>query len=380
MYLNHHIIFIDTKLVIALFAGPYPAIAIDNPRLRRIAIHSRQSLAFVKDAEMVIAARPALSVVTPCYNEEANVPELLRRLSAACQNVVDFDYEIVLVDDGSKDTTREIIDELCKIDPNVVGVFLSRNHGHQLALTAGLNICRGERILIVDADLQDPPELLRDMMKIMDEGADVVYGQRIGRDGESAFKKLTAAAFYRILGAMVDVKIPRDTGDFRLMSRRVLDELNRLPEYNRFIRGLVSWVGFKQVAIQYRRQERFAGTTHYPFGAMVRFAIDAITGFSIKPLRLATYIGFVGALTGIGFMCWTIYSYLSGIAILGWTTLMAPMLILGSTQLLVLGVIGEYLGRLYMQSKNRPLYIIDEIKRGEMTPPTRTEKSVLAVV
>jgi dolichol-phosphate mannosyltransferase len=317
--------------------------------------------------------------VAPCYNEEDGLHELHRRLSAVCKSVVAMDFEIILVDDGSKDRTRAIIGELCDADPRVTGVFLSRNHGHQLALTAGLNVCNGERILVIDADLQDPPELLGDMMKMMDEGADVVYGQRIARDGESAFKKITASAFYRILESMVDVKIPADTGDFRLMSRRVLDELNRLPEYNRFIRGLVSWIGFKQVPILYHRQARFAGATHYPLGAMIRFAIDAITGFSTVPLRIATYLGFAGALVGVFFMGWTVYSYVTGITVQGWTTLMAPILILGSTQLLVLGVIGEYLGRLYMQSKNRPLYIIDEIRRRDLAARYLAEPSVSSV-
>ena len=325
------------------------------------------------------STRPALSVVAPCYNEEDGLHELHRRLSAVCKSVVAMDFEIILVDDGSKDRTRAIIGELCDADPRVTGVFLSRNHGHQLALTAGLNVCNGERILVIDADLQDPPELLGDMMKMMDEGADVVYGQRIARDGESAFKKITASAFYRILESMVDVKIPADTGDFRLMSRRVLDELNRLPEYNRFIRGLVSWIGFKQVPILYHRQARFAGATHYPLGAMIRFAIDAITGFSTVPLRIATYLGFAGALVGVLFMGWTVYSYVTGITVQGWTTLMAPILILGSTQLLVLGVIGEYLGRLYMQSKNRPLYIIDEIRRRDIAARYLAEPSVSSV-
>jgi len=307
--------------------------------------------------------RPAISVVAPCYNEESVLHELRKRLTAVCSEVAGEDYEIVLVDDGSKDATRSIISEFCDADPHFVGVFLSRNHGQQLALTAGLNICRGERILIIDADLQDPPELLGDMMKMIDDGADVVYGQRIARDGETGFKKITSALFYRLLGKMVDVEIPPNTGDFRLMTRQVLDEFNRMPEQHRFVRGLVSWIGFKQIPLQYHRHARFAGSTNYPLKAMIRIATDAITGFSVVPLKLATYLGVLAALVGVFMLGWTAYSYFTGIAIRGWTTIIAPLLILGSTQLLVLGVIGEYLGRLYMQSKNRPLYIIDEIKR-----------------
>ncbi|MGE3142320.1 MAG: glycosyltransferase family 2 protein [Hyphomonadaceae bacterium] len=302
-----------------------------------------------------------LSVVSPCYNEEESLGELHRRLTNVCRAEMGEDYEIVLIDDGSRDKTRELIRDLSVNDPHVVGVFLSRNHGHQLALSAGLKVCRGERILIVDADLQDPPELLGQMMTLMDGGADVVFGQRRARAGESFFKKVTASLFYRLLERLVDIDIPVDTGDFRLMSRRALNELNRMPEQHRFIRGMVSWLGFKQVPLIYDRQERFAGATKYPFSKMLKFAIDAISGFSIAPLRLATYLGFLCALFGVGFMGWTLYSYVHGIAVAGWTTLMAVVLILGSGQLFVLGVIGEYLGRLYMQAKNRPLFIIEEI-------------------
>jgi len=315
-----------------------------------------------------------LSIVSPCYNEQESLSELCKRLTGACEAEVGDEYEIVLIDDGSSDSTRSLINELCKRDSHFVGVFLSRNHGHQLALSAGLQTCRGERILIIDADLQDPPELLGDMMKLMDEeGADVVYGQRCERRGESPFKRLTAHLFYRLLNSLVDVKIPVDTGDFRLMSRRTLNELNRMPEQHRFIRGMVSWIGFRQVPLKYQRQERFGGETKYPFRKMLRFAVDAISGFSIVPLRIATYLGFVCSILGIVFLGYTAYSYLSGIAIHGWTTLMAVILILGSGQLLVLGVLGEYLGRLYMQSKNRPLFIIQEIVRGARQEPVQSK-------
>jgi polyisoprenyl-phosphate glycosyltransferase len=315
---------------------------------------------------MLTAPRPKLSVVSPCFNEQGNLGELYRRVTEACTASVGTDYEIVLVDDGSTDATRAIIRELSERDPYVVGVVLSRNHGHQLALSAGLRICRGERILIIDADLQDPPELLGDMLKLMNsEKADVVYGQRDERRGESPFKKFTARLFYRLLNRLTDTRIPVDTGDFRLMTRRTLDELNQMPEQHRFIRGMVSWIGFRQVPLQYERKERFSGETKYPFKKMLRFAIDAVSGFSIVPLRIATYLGFICSVLGFIFFTYTAYSYFSGIAIQGWTTLMTVVLILGSGQLLVLGVIGEYLGRLYMQSKNRPLFIIEEIVRNE---------------
>lgn len=322
---------------------------------------------------MYSASEPRLSVVSPCFNEEESLPELYRRLTAACEADVGEDYEIVLVDDGSTDGTRATINRLCEDDPRVVGVILSKNHGHQLALSAGLHVCRGQRILIVDADLQDPPELLGDMMRLMDEGADVVYGQRQERRGESAFKKLTALAFYRLLNRLIDIKIPVDVGDFRLMSRRALNELNRMPEQHRFIRGMVSWIGFRQVPLVYERQERYAGVTKYPFRKMLRFAIDAISGFSTGPLRIATYLGFICALIGMLFLGYTAYSYFSGIAIQGWTTLMSVVLILGSGQLLVLGVMGEYIGRLYTQSKNRPLFIIEDVVRSPVAEDERED-------
>lgn len=329
---------------------------------------------------MLTMPAPKLSVVSPCYNEEGSLSELYSRLTSVCKAEVGNDYEIVLIDDGSSDATRSIIRELSSNDSNIVGVFLSRNHGHQLALSAGLQICRGERILIIDADLQDPPELLGGMMKLMDsEKADVVYGRRSQRHGESPFKKLTALLFYRLLNKLTDTKIPVDTGDFRLISRRMLDELNRMPEQHRFIRGMVSWIGFRQVALDYQRQERFSGETKYPFKKMLRFAIDAISGFSTVPLRFATYLGFICSILGMIFFCYTAYSYFSGIAIQGWTTLMTVVLILGSGQLFVLGVIGEYLGRLYVQSKNRPLFIIEEVVRDGHQDVER-QKSRMAVL
>lgn len=304
----------------------------------------------------------ALSVVSPCYNEEESIGELYRRLVAACRDVADPDtYEIVLVNDGSRDSTWERMQELARQDRHVVAVNLSRNHGHQLALSAGLSVCRGDRILIIDADLQDPPELLTKMMAAMDAGADVVYGQRQQRAGETWFKKASAAAFYRVLSHLADTVIPLDTGDFRLMSRRTLNVLLEMPEQHRFIRGMVSWIGFKQVALPYDRAERLAGETKYPLHKMIRFALDAITGFSIKPLRIGTYIGISFAIIGIMLLVYTIFSWITHGTVLGWTSLMSAVLIMSSVQLLVLGVMGEYLGRLYMQAKHRPLFMIADI-------------------
>lgn len=303
-----------------------------------------------------------LSVVVPCFNEETGLKELHRRVSLVCQNDLSSDlYEIILINDGSSDNSWHEMLKLSEEDPHVVVVNLSRNHGHQLALTAGLDLCCGERVFILDADLQDPPELLPKMMSRMDEGFDVIYGQRTKREGETTFKKVTAFAFYRILNYMVEVKVPQDTGDFRLMSRRSLDVLKSMPEHHRFIRGMVSWIGLKQEAFPYERAERFLGETKYPVSKMIKFAIDAITGFSVRPLRIASYLGLCfGALTLL-FLFYILIHYMIGHTVEGWTSLAVIILALGSAQLFVAGVIGEYLGRLYLQSKGRPLFVIQEI-------------------
>ncbi len=305
---------------------------------------------------------PALSVVIPCYNEEACLAELHRRVTAAARAAAGESYEIVLVNDGSRDRSWDAMQDLARDDEHLVAVNLSRNHGHQLALTAGLDLCSGERILIIDADLQDPPELLPAMMQEMDrQGADVVYAVRRARAGETAFKKATAKIFYRLLSRMTDVDIPVDTGDFRLMSRRALDALLSLPEQARFIRGMVAWVGFRQVPFAYDRQERFSGVTKYPLAKMLSFAFDAVTGFSTAPLRMASHIGLWLVAASLLLLAYIAVSWLSGSTIQGWTSLMLVVVVLGAVQMFVLGMIGEYLGRLYIESKRRPLYIVSDI-------------------
>src|SRR4051812_19259180 len=264
-----------------------------------------------------------LSVVIPCFNEEETIGPLHRRVSAAARQTVGSDYELVLVNDGSRDSTWACIARLCDSDPHVVGIDLSRNHGHQLALSAGLSVCTGRRILVLDADLQDPPELLPEMYRRMDEGADVVYGVRAERRGETWFKRTTATLFYRALARLVDVPIPLDAGDFRLMSRRALDVLTSMPEQHRFIRGMVSWIGFRQVPIVYARDPRYAGVTKYPLNKMVRFAVDAITSFSVRPLRVASYFGGVFGLFGLGLLMRTLYVWAVGGTVVGWTSLMS---------------------------------------------------------
>lgn len=312
-----------------------------------------------------IADAPALSAVVPCYNEAETISELYRRLAAACSFAVGDNYEVVLVDDGSRDETWNCINDLCQTDGHVIGVALSRNHGHQLALSAGLTVCRGERILIIDADLQDPPELLPEMMRLMDAGADVVFGQRVRREGETHFKRGSAALFYRLLRRLVDIDIPLDAGDFRLMSRRSLDVLVSMPEQHRFVRGMVSWIGFKQVPLRYERQARFAGETKYPIRKMVRFALDAITSFSVRPLRAASYLGLLFGVFGLALLVSTLVAWLAGETVQGWTSVMCVVLLLGSAQLFVTGVFGEYLGRLYLETKRRPLFVIDKVVRRQ---------------
>lgn len=301
-----------------------------------------------------------LSVVVPCYNEEEGLAELHKRVTKICTETVQDSYELVLVNDGSKDGTWALIQNLSARDPHVVGINLSRNHGHQLALSAGLNMARGEAIFIIDADLQDPPELLPQMMERLD-GCDVVYGQRIKREGETLFKRFTAFAFYRLLNRIVDIHIPPDTGDFRLMSRRALDVLNSMPEHHRFIRGMVSWIGMRQEAFPYERSARFAGETKYPLSKMIRFAIDAITAFSTRPLRFATYTGMGFGILEIFLILFVIYQYIMGHTIQGWTSLAVIILAVGSVQLFVAGMMGEYLGRLYMEAKGRPLFIVQDV-------------------
>jgi dolichol-phosphate mannosyltransferase len=310
------------------------------------------------------SARPALSVVAPCFNEEGVLPEFLQRVGVVLEGLGGT-AEIVLVDDGSRDATWQVMTDWAAKDRRIVAVRLMRNHGHQLALTAGLSVCLGERILIIDADLQDPPELLPEMIKLMDQGADVVYGRRRQREGESLFKRATAAAFYRLIGRMTDVEIPLDAGDFRLVTRRVLDILLAMPERHRFVRGMVAWIGGRQVPIVYDRKARAAGQSKYPLAKMIRFAADAITAFSVVPLMASMTIGWVMAAVGFTFFVYSMVGWVLGLNLPGWTSLMAAVGLLGGMQFLMLGIIGAYLGRLYDQSKGRPLFMIRDIVGGD---------------
>jgi glycosyltransferase involved in cell wall biosynthesis len=307
-----------------------------------------------------------LSIVVPCFNEEACLAELHQRLGAAARQAVGSGYELVLINDGSRDGSWAAMRRMAAEDPHVVAVNLSRNHGHQLALTAGLDLCRGETILIIDADLQDPPELLPAMLETMrDTGADVVYGVRRSRAGETAFKRATAHGFYRLLSRATEVDIPLDAGDFRLMSRRALDALLAMPEQARFIRGMVAWIGFKQVPFPYDRAERFAGATKYPLKKMMRFAFDALTGFSSAPLKLASHAGLWLSFGSVLLILYIAYAWAAGRNIQGWTSLMLVVVVLGAIQMFVLALMGEYIGRLYNEAKRRPLYIVQEVAGGD---------------
>jgi dolichol-phosphate mannosyltransferase len=260
---------------------------------------------------------------------------------------------------------------LASADHRVVPVDLSRNFGHQLALSAGLTFARGQKILIIDADLQDPPELLPEMFRLMDGGANVVYGQRVSRSGETRFKQWTARAFYRLLSSLSDVEIPVDTGDFRLMDRKVLDVLNSMPEQHRFIRGMVAWAGFKQTALRYERAPRQAGLTKYPLRKMVRFALDAITGFSTRPLRLGFYLACSLLVVALVLSVYVVYAWWFLNSVKGWASLLTLVLVFSSAQLVVLSIIGEYVGRTYLESKGRPLFIVREVYTA-----VRTEENV----
>jgi glycosyltransferase involved in cell wall biosynthesis len=302
----------------------------------------------------------SLSIVAPCYNEQEVARELVSRIDNAAQST-NIPYEIVLVDDGSKDDTWIILQELSKEYENLKVIKLSRNFGHQLALTCGLDQSKGEVILIIDADLQDPPELLPDMIKLWSDGFDVIYGKRQSRAGESVSKRFFAYSFYRILSKVAGVSIPQDTGDFRLMDRKALDALLSLKERHRFIRGMVSWVGFNQTPLIYKRAERFAGETKYPFKKSLLLAFNAIVSFSYAPLRIASYVGFATSIFAMLYIAVIILLKILGINVPGYTSMMATILLLGGIQLVVLGIIGEYIGRIFEQGQNRPLYIVSDI-------------------
>lgn len=301
-----------------------------------------------------------LSVVVPMYNEEEVIEVTYRRLKDVLERLGET-YEIVFVNDGSRDKTSAIVRRICAEDDTVKLVDFSRNFGHQIAVTAGMDHAAGRCVVLIDADLQDPPELIADMVARWREGYDVVYGQRVERKGESWFKKVTAAMFYRLLRSMTSVNIPVDTGDFRLMDRKVCDALTDMRERSRFIRGMVSWAGFRQTAVEYVREERFAGETKYPLRKMIRLSLDAITSFSTKPLKIAGILGFILSAVGFVYMFFVLYQhFFTDSTAPGWTSLIAISLLFHGITLLLLGVLGEYIGRTYEEAKRRPLYLVSD--------------------
>jgi glycosyltransferase involved in cell wall biosynthesis len=301
-----------------------------------------------------------LSVIIPVYNEEKNIPILYERLSAVVSSM-HASYELIFINDGSKDKTLHEVKRLVAKNSAVKFIDFSRNFGHQVAVTAGLNLCKGKRVVIIDADLQDPPELILKMDEKMNEGFEVVFAKRRKREGESLFKLVTAKIFYRLMSTVTAIDIPLDTGDFRMMDRKVVDTLNRMPEHHKFIRGMVAWIGFNQTYIEYDRDKRYAGKTGYTFRKMLRFAVDGITGFSNLPLKLATYVGFI--FSGISFLMilWALYSkFFSEKYVQGWASIMISILFIGGIQLICLGLIGEYLIRMDANIRQRPLYIVND--------------------
>lgn len=301
-----------------------------------------------------------LSVVVPMYYEEQVANECYKRLKKVCDDLKNYTYELIFINDGSKDKTLEILEGIASKDKNVKVISFSRNFGHQCAVTAGIKYVTGDAVVIIDADLQDPPELIPDMLKLWEDGNEVIYAKRKARKGESAFKLLTASMFYKTLNALSDVEIPKDTGDFRLVDRSVVDVINSMPEHNKFLRGLFSWVGFNQYAYEYERKERFAGKTKYPLKKMLKLAQDGIIGFSSKPLKIVGGLGILSVIVSVAILIYAILSYAFKWNNLtaGWTSLMCTTTFLGGIILISLWMIGEYIARIYDEVKERPQYII----------------------
>ena len=303
-----------------------------------------------------------ISIVIPMYNEHEIANMCYKRINEVIKQLNNYEYEIIFINDGSKDNTQLILEEIAKEDKNVKILSFSRNFGHQAAVTAGIKYVTGDAIVIMDADLQDPPELIPDMLKLWEDGNEVIYGKRKTRKGESLFKLMTAKMFYNTLNALSDVDIPKDTGDFRLVDRKVVDTINNLPEHNKFLRGLFSWVGYKQYAYEYERQERKAGKTKYPLKKMLKLASDGIIGFSTKPLKLVGALGILSIVVSFIILIYALISFAFRLNNLssGWTSLMVAITFFAGVQLLSIWIMSEYVGRIYDETKKRPQYIIDK--------------------
>lgn len=303
--------------------------------------------------------QPDISIIIPVYNEEANLPELYERLSQVMTQL-ELEYEFIFVNDGSRDRSLLLIRGLVEKDPRVRFLSFSRNFGHQIAVSAGLDVCQGQATVIIDSDLQDPPELIADFWELYKEGYEVVYARRRKRKGESWFKRFTARIFYRLLSRLTSVDIPLDTGDFRLIDRKIVQVLKAMPEQQKFLRGQIAWAGYRQTAVEYDRDERKGGKTGYTLGKMFRFAMDGMTSFSDFPLKFATYAGFI--VSGIAFLL-IIYAFISFLFLdvePGWTSILVSVMFIGGVQLIGIGIIGEYIARISANVRNRPLYIVQE--------------------
>ncbi len=312
-----------------------------------------------------------VSLVVPVFNEEEVIGVFYDRASKALQAIEGMSYELIFVDDGSRDTSLAKLAAFAANDPCVRVIKFSRNFGHQIAISAGIDHAQGDCVAIIDADLQDPPEVIASMVTQWQQGFDVVYGVRSDRAGETRMKLWTASMFYKLLGRLTQVHIPANVGDFRLMSRRVVDQLKTLREKDRFVRGLVSWVGFKQTGVVYSRDARFAGETKYPFRKMLKFSFDGITSFSTVPLKLATWMGSAAAVLAVLYLMSVFVQWILGYTVEGWATIMVAMLFMGSVQLICLGILGEYLGRIFNEVKPRPMYVIEEVISSGSERPVR---------
>lgn len=303
-----------------------------------------------------------ISVVIPMYFEEDVVNECYNRTKNVLNKLSSYEHEIIFINDGSKDKTLELLEKISQNDNNVKIISFSRNFGHQAAVTAGLKFTTGDAVVIMDADMQDPPEVIEEMVKLWEEGNEVIYAKRKVREGETKFKLFTAKMFYKMLNSLSDIEIPKDTGDFRLADKKVIEVINQLPEHNKFLRGLFSWVGFKQIPLEYERKERFAGKTKYPLKKMIKLALDGITSFSTKPLKILGVLGIFSVLISFIILIYALISFAFNLNHLtpGWTSLMVTITFLGGIQLLSIWLISEYVGRIYDESKGRPEYIIDK--------------------
>lgn len=321
-----------------------------------------------------MASNSLLSVVVPVFNEAEGIGYFHERATAALEAIAGVNFELVYVDDGSRDGSYEIMRDMAKDDPRARIIKLSRNFGHQIAITAGLDYARGDAIVFIDADLQDPPEVIAELVAKWREGHDVVYARRAKRPGETAFKLFTASMFYRLLRSVTNIDIPPDVGDFRLISKRVADVLRGMKEKDRFIRGLVSWVGFKQASVLYNRDERYAGVTKYPLRKMIKFALDGITSFSSAPLRIATWLGNLVSGFAFLYLAVIIWQALTGQTVPGFASIMVAVLFIGGVQLICLGILGEYLGRVFNEVKPRPVYIVEETVEAAEAVGVETQK------